>query len=535
VTARSRFTLALQRFVLRTGRRPRGRQLWRGLSRAVASSACAFLTQGERGASVYERGGSADDFLPGMSDIDLAILVPGDPGAPGAARRRVTGRWERLSRIAALRLVLDWPRIYEESELDDVAGKSVFSLGPGSTLDTDRLLARPGLYGSTADWRLLSGPERRPAEQPRDRQAQRVAAWLELVYWWRWVFPTCADPRGPRAADLSVKFVAEAARIWLWLARGERATSRAEALRRALRALPEEERLLRETLELRRALPAAAEEPLADALRALVRLSERIAALITDEVAEAGVTEVRLAGAEGELVLPRGGGGGPLLPLADWRGVVVPSLPDECLVAVPGDPADPVAIGDAARARPAGPYPTLRSKRLLILPSVPWWRNRLRSVQCPASDPVSFALLDGASTAAFAAVPGWAAGDWADRAVAAHVASLGTGSGELDGRALGRLFTAARAALFHASLHAGEPALALTLAETAERLAACAGHGRSLLEDAVDAYRGFCDDGRRPPERTVAALRELVLGLPAYAESSGRSAAQLRSWSRPIQ
>ncbi len=508
--------------------------LWHGLSRAVASGAFAFLMRSEPGASVYERGGSAEDFLPGLSDIDLALVVPGDPGAPGAARDRVARRWQRLSRIAALRLVLDWPRIYEESELSAVAGESVVSFGPGSRLDTDRLLARPGLYGSTADWRLLSGPDRRPAEPERDRQAQRIAAWLELAYWWRWVFPACAGAGGPRAADLSVKFVAEAVRIWLWLERGERATGRADALRRALRALPEEERSLRETLALQRALPAAPEAPLVDALRPLVRLSQRIAELITDEVEEAGATDVRLAGVESEPMLPRGGGDGPLVPLADWRAVVVPSLPDECLVTVSGDPDDPAALRDAARSSPVGPYPVLRSGRLLVLPSVPLWRNRLRSVQCRASDPVSFALLDRASAARFPAVRGWSAGDWADRAVAAHQAWL-TASHEVDGRALGRLFTAARAALFHGSLATGAPELALTVTATAERVAAHAERARSLLGDAVEAYREFCEDGRRPAARTVAAMRELVLDLPVYAESSGRSAAQLRSWSRPIQ
>jgi hypothetical protein len=409
----------------------------------------------------------------------------------------------------------------------------VLSVGPGPTLDRDRMLARPGLFGSTADWRLLGGPDRRPPEPTRDRQSQRVAAWLELVYWWRWVFPACAQARGPRAADLAVKFVAEPARIWLWLARGEQASGRADALSRALRALPEEEISLRRALELHRDLSGAPEAALENALRALLRLSERIAELIAREIAEAGTTRVRLAGADSaELLVPPGeGGNGSLVPLADWRAVVVPSQPDESLAPVSGDLADPEAIREAALSRPVGPYPVLRSERLLALPSVPLWRNRLRSVQSRVSDPVSFALLEGGTTAEFPAVSGWAAGDWARLAVAAHLDWLQAAAAEVDGRALGRLFTAARAALFLGGIQAGEPELPLTVVETADRLAAQSSDARSVVDDAVEAYREFRRRRDGPPARTVGALRRVVLALPAYGEGerSARSTAQLRS------
>jgi hypothetical protein len=355
--------------------------------------------------------------------------------------------------------------------------------------DNFRMLGRPGLHDTVAGWRLLTGPDRRPPEPERDRQATRVAAWLELTNWWRWAFKVCANPVEPRASDMCVRLVAEPARIWLWLVHGER-TGRLDALRRVLSLMPEEERSLRWALELHRSLPASPDAPLAEALPAMVRMSARIADAIDAEVGGGERTEVRLAGAPAD---------GPL-PLADWRALACPPQPREWFDVVAGDPGDPALVGDLAAATPAGAYPVLLAGDLLVLPGAPFPRSRLRSVQSPLTDPVSFALARGAGTARFPDVRGWSARDTARRAVAEHSAWIGAPARSLD-----MLLVAARAALFHESLDDGRPELALTLDETARRLAEWSG------------------TGALPDE--VASVQRLVAALPAFA-GGGRLSAQ---------
>ncbi|MDQ6914883.1 MAG: hypothetical protein M3155_03630 [Actinomycetota bacterium] len=544
MTSRSPIVVAVHRLLLRTSGTPLAR-VWALGYRALARAWGAYLTRGERDPSTYVRASfSGVDPVPGLSDIDLAVVLAPDPAGRGWARERTSGRWERLRlALPATDLMLDYPRVYEEADLEDLAGATALTYGLGAgragyfgehaAPHAIRLLERPGLYGSTADWRLLSGPDRRPPEPPRDPQTRRIAAWLELVYWWQWTFPVCIDPTGPRTAHLCVKLVAEPARIWLWLAHGERTASRADALCRALRRLPEEEDALRLAIELQRSLPEFPAPPLQDAVAALVRLSTRIAALIAAELREEGVTEVRLvAGDPSDLILPHGrwqpreslagGRDTRLLPLCDWRALAVPRLVDESFALLPDDPHDPGVLGAAAGEGP-GPYPALRADRLLILPAAERSRTGLRAVQCAATDPVSFALIAGAEVARFPVVCGWSAEDTASRAVAEHAAFL-RGSlpreeaGMLDGGglALARLFSAARAASFLGSVEDGDPELTLTTTATARRLADRSPASRGVVEDALDRYRDFATRRVSPPARIVTAMRSLVAGLPAY-------------------
>ena len=215
MTRRSRPVRALQRLVVRTGGRVL-RPLWARAYRALARMAAWYLGRGEKAPAAYLRGGGGGaDFLPGLSDLDLALVPARDPRAPGAAAQRLRRRWERLRRaFPPATLVVDWPHVHEDAELDELSGASALTLGladgsgragyfgEGASLDRVRLLERPGLYDTAAGWRLLTGPDRRPPERPRDRQRTRIAAWLELVYWWRWAFRVCADPVEPRASDM---------------------------------------------------------------------------------------------------------------------------------------------------------------------------------------------------------------------------------------------------------------------------------------------------------------------------------------------
>ena len=497
MTPRARSVRALQRLVVRFGRHG-ARPTWARAYAALARIAAWCIARGEKDTAVFLRGGGdEDDFLPGLTDLDLALVPARDPVAPGAAAARLRGRWERLRRaFPPATLVVDWPHIHEDAELAALCGQSALTFGlddrprsaayhgEGAGLDRLRLLERPGLYDSAAAWRLLSGPDRRPPEALRDRQSIRIAAWLELAYWWRWAFRVCAAPVEPRASDMCVKFVAEPVRVWLWLVHGERTAGRLDALRRALPLMPEEERALRWALEVHRSLPASPEAPLAEALPAMVRVSARIADAVAAEVDGEERTDVRLSGA------PAAGA----LPLADWRALACPPRPSEWFQPQAGDPGDPALVGCLAASAATGVYPALVTGDLMVLPGAPLRRSRLRSVQCPLTDPVSFALARGSATASFPDVRGWSAQDAARRAVAEHAAWIGAANCD---RPLEMLLVAARAALFSESLDEGRPELTLTLDETARRLAERAGTG-GLSED-------------------LGVVRRLVGGLPAFA------------------
>jgi hypothetical protein len=77
------------------------------------------------------------------------------------------------------------------------------------------------------------------------------------------------------------------------------------------------------------------------------------------------------------------------------------------------------------------------------------------------------------------------------------------------------LLSAARAGLFLESIEAGKPQLALTVAASAAQLAGLDRNAEVAL-DAYESYRVCRLEGRQPSARTVAELRDVVLGLGAY-------------------
>jgi hypothetical protein len=527
----------LQRFVLRTRNTPL-RAIWGLLQWACARLAVACLVWGERGASAYSDGRLVPaEFNPGLSDVDLVILLKAQSDPRDVAAGRVRRRWQRLGRLFPM---VDLPRVYEEADLRELVGSSVLTYGldsPGGErshvresegFDRLRLLLRPGLHTTVGDWHRLAGPERRLAEPDCDPQQQRIAAWLELVFWWRILFRAVIEANEPRPSDVCIKCIAEALRILVWLAHGERIDGRVQALRRGLELLPEEEDGLRRILELRRSLDPST---LAEGLPLLGRLSNRVAALIDAEGRAAGFTHVRVAGDTScELILAEGGwkrsrwlgdGGSPaILPLADWRSLAWPTVPDDSFAALEADPLD-ASVLRAAVTVSHGPYPTLLAGRVLIRPGQPLARTRMRAVGCRTTDPVSFALLEGAEAAAFPNLRGWSAADTARRGVAEHQAWLHTRARSPDasdgGRELGALLSAARSAQFLDSITAGRPELSLTLTETARTLSDHLGTAGALAEHALDEYRSFARSGAQPRAKTIRAMRKLVLGLDPYA------------------
>jgi predicted nucleotidyltransferase len=539
--------------------RPLASAAYRGLARAAAT----YLRWRRPAAAVYvTRGVAAGDVLPGVSDLDIAVVVPDDPGGSLAEHDRIKRRWRRVIRALPLVGTLAEPVIaYEQTELRAAFSSTILTYGLESSAGTPatapaamfgidpphdeaELRARPGVVGPAHDWRLIAGPERRPAPPAVDRQRQRIAAWLELQYWWREAFHACANPERPWAAYTCAKMVAEPARIWLALDGELPPPTREEVLRAAGASLPEEREAFARALELIRELPRSPRAPLSEFLGYLVRLSSRIAERIADEIKGEDRVEVRIGRREGcRLALPLAAvshdaplGTDALTPFADWRAVAVPSLPDEALAVIEGNADDPRFLVDAARAAPAGIQPVLQARELLFLPVVDAWRQGLlRCLQAPFSDPVSFATLSASETARFPAVGGWSARDWARRAVAEHAGWLRRGTREIgeptprewiDGAAngeaeltlsLAKLLTAARAGLFLQSLDELRPELAVTVEDAARELAESGHDPAGAAGDAADAYRATRLGGTAPPGEIVEALRELVLGLPAYS------------------
>jgi len=490
------------RVVLATARGP-GRTLWVTAARALARRAGRHAAAGVPDTSVYTRGGlGRGDFVPGLSDVDVIVVAAPDPGGPGRAAERIRSRWRRRrARHPVAYAVFGEPRVLDDGELAELVGSSAFTYGLGdgadraafaedsSLRDRLRLLDKPGLAAATGDWVLLAGRERRPAAPTRTPAEECIACWLELAFYWRHAFPACVHPDRPRTALLCVKLVAEPARILLQLTVGEGRGPRADVLRRALALLPEEEPALRLALETERLLPRRPAAPLAESVAALARLSRRIADLVTERAFADGADLVRLEGAD-----PR-----RARPLCDWRSVVSPTHVAELVLPGHGSPADPTALREAALEQRGPTYVALRDGALLVLPAVERERNRLRAVQCPASDPVSFALLDERSEAAFPRTAGWSIEQVARRAVAEHRARLAARAPDLV-----TVLGAARAALLRESVRSGTPSLAVTPVAVLEAL-----DGR-VDPAALDEVRS----APVPSPAAVAALADRVRELP---------------------
>ena len=496
----------------------------RALHVLVLRAVAAWLRRAAPGSSAFVSGSFGEGRpLYGVSDMDLVIVAP-DEG--GAARVRVRARWRALCRRAPLLPHVVELAVLERGELARATSAPAFTYGlgrlgpPGAAylgpdaLPEKGLLEGPGLYGPMAGWRPLARAVSLPPPPAYDRQAMRMAAWLQLQSWWRFAFRTCVGPHGPRTAFTCVKFVSEPVRILLWLTHAERVVDREAALVRALRLMPEEEPAIRAALDLHERLPTSPVPPVAEMLPHLVRLSSRIARRLRREVGDAGWTDVALDGEAG----------GAFLPLADWRALVWSWLPDERLLPDPGDPRDPGAIARSAQRFRPGCQPVLRHDDLVILPvaDIEGGWGRLRAVQCELTDPVSFALVDGRGRASFPEVAGWSARDWARRAVAEHRAWLDIRADPADPPPLARPINAARAALFLSSVEEGSPLLPLTPAATMRELADRVAGLRPVAEATIAEYRDWRADRRAPDPAVARALLAAVRRLDAYGDSDAR-------------
>jgi predicted nucleotidyltransferase len=532
-----------QRVMLRTDRGPL-RPIWAASYELIARGVATYVRRGCREASVYVRGSVASgEPVYGLSDIDMIVVAPANRERPGEVYARLRARHARLwRRFDVLWRIMRHFFVYEEPDLREAASASTLTygldrvsrdgsrdracyLGARPVVDEMSLLEHPGLDG-LRNWRRVAGRERRPPEPRRDAQTHRIAAWLELQAWWRWAFDACVAPNRPHVPLLCVKLVSEPARVWLWLDGHGLPDRRSETLERAIRTLPDEEDALRAALDLEHRLGEAPDPPLGESLATCVRLSSRIARRLESEVTGDGTTQVRLVDGKSDP-----------LPLVDWRALVLPLAADEAFVLTPYDASAPADVARACTTAEQGVCAVIEADHLVILPTADiWTRGLLRAVQCPVTDPVTFALARGKETASFPDVAGWSAIDVARRAVAEHRAWLaGSNSRVPTGRlwldtplvtdasaaTLGMLLTATRAALFLESLEEGKPELALTLSAVAGRLADREAGAQRIVEEALGSYRTARLDGVAPSPSVVSFLRRLVGRLPAYAGRVG--------------
>ena len=452
-----------------------------------------YLTRGIA-ARTYARGSlGIRETAPGHSDLDLAVVT-----ATHDERARVQRRWKRL-RVPDVMGLVDMA-VYERGELRDALSASLLTSeralqpgvpGPG---DDAGLRLRPGVPEPLWDWRPLGhGPNLLPQPPIAGPQERRVAAWLELQFAWRVALAACAAPSTPHVPRLGLKLAADPARVWLWLAHGEKPLTRWDAVMRAAELLPEEAGHLRAAPSNTTMGHAA----LTGGIALMARMSERIAALLGAAAASGDHRRVRLVGE----VESAG------LPLVDWHALAfAPQLEETFMPRGREGGWDPDGLAAASRTAAGGHHAATVAGPILVLAGGGW----ARPVQCAVTDPVSFALIAGDDHAFFPELAGWSASDWARRAVAEHAGWLAhKDRGLAPLKILTRLLAAVRAARFAESLGRPEPELAVT----AEAVAGTLGDlGDEALHEARRRRRGMVVRGS-----CAGALREAVTALPAYS------------------
>lgn len=510
------------------------RVLWRCVY-AVLIRAVAAAMRVAGAEAVYVRGSFATASpVYGLSDLDIVAVM----GSGASAARVRRGLARVYDSVPTARHVVEASALSAE-ELAQVC-VSPFLTYPwdprtgasaprarffGNAVSRERFGARPDggarLYGPLRRWSLVAGTDLAAQLPPSPETYHRLWVWLELQFFWKHAFRICARPSSFHASYFSTKVVAEGLRVWLWHSQGLRLTERNQTvLERAVELVPEEARAVRVALELLERLPSAVDPPLEIAIGCLWRVSSRIARDLRIAARSAGATEVRLLG-----------GDDASLPLLDWRALALPEGPEETFLVLPGDPSDPTRLGEVARSDTGDPHHALRGGDLLVLPNAqtgswPLATAALRAIQCPQTDPVSFAVLGGQEVAAFPDLPGWSAGESAQRATLEHRAWLERDQAREPSqlRRLGMLWSSARAAFFSESVSSGSPELALTLAATATQFAEHAEHAQGIAEAALDQYLTSRANGREPVASCVSAFQTAVGALGPYASRTTSTA-----------
>lgn len=505
------------------------RKAWLACAEIFMRVLGAYLRLGLR-AAIYVRGGFGFGApILGVSDIDLLAVVSAEH--PHEAGPRLMARWRRLTRILPGLGRIVYLECYWASELEPLR-RTRFTYGldgrwPRSLLFADsprswrapehRTLPPllPDLW-PVEGWRLIVGTDLRPGPSVGGSEPSHLLTWVHLQYWWRLGLRVLGEPVAPWVAYACVKLVAESAKILLWLEHHERHVVRRKILQRGLEVLPEEEATLRFALGLLDDLASVGASPVEVVWPCFVRLSARIARRLSAELESMGTTKVRLEGMP--LAQPGEGPAGPR-PLGDWTALVWPPGRDESFVVSSGSAVDLAAVIAAAEASSTTSFVTLLHEGLMVRPGR-LGREWFRCLDFGGTDPVSAAVLDGQSVAAFPNVAGWSASHTAMRAVAEHAAWLELPRDRTAGSAtaanLAGVFSAARAALFHRSIEQEDPVLAVTFEATARLLADQLPGHRGAIEDAYESYRRALATGSEVNRNVLQAAARALQELGPY-------------------
>jgi hypothetical protein len=495
---------------------------WKILGRIGVFVAVVIVRARDRSVSLYMRGSTAQgDVLPGMSDIDLVALTP------DRAVEHTSRTWKSVRKLVPLDRLVS-VGVWRASDLEVSARATALTYRVSTDGRVPSAMApaliRPDLYGAGIGWRLVSGREVRPRAVTWDETERAIVAWGELQHWWRFVFRTALRERVMDHLNYPwLKVIAEHARVLLWLDHSIVVRSRRDVLEKAVRVWPHDEivRWAQRDWDMGFA-PVSIDVPevLAWALSKVKTVADKLG----EGSSEAGdATTVKLAGAGSSRAIPAvTARDDDVLPLADWHARVLVRPFDEGLVPTPGDPTDLDFLAHCARAGDEVRLRAIQHDGILLLAALHYGRAVYRAVQCPVSDPVSFALLRGERAATFPATRGWSAPDGARRAVEEHALWLSSSpSSSPSLRTLGRLLNAARAASFASSVESASPTLPLSRTAVAMNPPA----GVSTVEDAVAAYAASLSDGSAVPHDLVEELREELRRLPVFAEHHARAAA----------
>ena len=467
---------------------------------AIATRAIAALMRASGGnPSVYLTGSAAEgELVPGISDLDVIVVA-----ADAADRERLDALRGRLARRVPLFAAVCQVFLYTDDELRDAARATHLTFDLHAAEPRGSLLARPNRPRDEADlrrrprrarpeanWRLVAGPDRRPAGPPPTVREEHLAGWLELQYWWRHAYWLVLEPRSVRARSLATKLICEPARVWLRIS-GLEPGSRAEAIARAAARVPAWERHLEATQRLADGAPVHVRW----ALDALVDLTEAVAARLVEDVRSVEHVAVALEHT------------GPAVPLADWRARAGGDDLPRSVELVHGDPRSPDAL--RRLLSPAAVQPVLDLGSVLLLPQGTYLGCLMRAAQCPPTDPVTFALLRGEATARFPAVAGLSIADAGTRALAEHRSWLADHAGlPVTARNLARYVSAAGAAVTAATSVRGQPAIGTDPEAIARLVHDHLPHHGEAIGAAVAALRAH--EGGEPIPAPVAEAAELA-------------------------
>ena len=386
------------------------RFVWKASYAGLRAAMTWGLRAAAPGSTIFARGTFGEGRpLYGYSDLDLVAVAP-DAERAQLLRRRV-GRV--LRRLPVTRHAVD-VAVTTRAELErNSTIPFVCQQAPARTPAAAQLPRGFGIsfIGRTRPWRRLGG--RRMADLgpvPREFRLQWI--WAEAQFRWKHVVRSVLGSGDPlQAAHVASGALMGLAQAMAWAESGDEPTPLEQAVAAAITPAPEHAAALRAALDhCSGHLPP---EPLV-VLPAMAALTHVIAGRIDSATTE--TTAVRLIGAidaDAEA------------PLLDWRSLPFPSDDRETLSARADSLANLRSL-QASATRDTNERTALLDGRVLLMPIQPGsladrfssqaWV--MRSVQCAVSDPVSWALARGESTAMFGDLAGWSLSDWAGRAAA---------------------------------------------------------------------------------------------------------------------